>query len=68
MTWTREPPKVPGFYWLRGAGCLSTGTQSQVVEVFGSRPYFYLAGYDESFKADELEETAEWSGPLEPPA
>ena len=68
MKWTREAPKVPGFYWLRGAGCLATGTPQQVVEVLNSWARFFLCGYQDAFKIDELEPTAEWYGPLVPPS
>ena len=69
MTWTREPPKVEGFYWLRNA---NTDPSPIVMHVWRRYEDDELAsefsGSDETFQLDDWGPDAEWYGPLEPPA
>lgn len=69
MTWTREPPTVSGFWWLRGR---PEKGPPIIVRVVRSEPYLplevFLAGSDYPNAPDELGPDSEWYGPIEPPA
>jgi len=64
MTWTREPPKVPGWYWARRPGDTDAGDM-QVVRVWRE------SGQLRTELGDDMARYflvgTEWYGPLEPP-
>lgn len=66
--WTREPPKVPGFYWLRAGDFdgvrLVVNEVVRVHEEFGPA---YVVGFGWGRYVEKMPAHAEWSGPLPSP-
>lgn len=63
MTWTKEPPKEPGWYWA--AGVTGFGHAIVRVEKRGERLFAYDAGDNAPHPADEIHEW--WSEPIKEP-
>ena len=65
LTWTTEPPKVPGWYWCR----LSKLNMPRCVEVYGSEGGLRF-GSGDSWREPSMSvesEGFEWAGPIAPP-
>jgi hypothetical protein len=66
VTWTRELPKVPGWYWFR-----ADGRAPEAVQIVndGHELLFLSVDLDEPASLADFDGYAcEWYGPLEPPA
>lgn len=64
MTWTREKPTAPGWYWYRGVGVLAIVEVCWHTSVIRSHlRAFFVTGRQGHI--DDL--GGEWVGPMEPP-
>lgn len=66
MTWTTEPPKKPGFYWVR-----SSKITAEVCFVFSNNGLFVSRVYNDESEPLEgfisCRRGVEWAGPIPEP-
>ena len=77
MTWTKEPPTKPGWYWVReipGRSGIPGKGKSYLVSIVGTAPFLKLESAHEQAgfrvginKAFPLYNMGEWAGPIEVP-
>jgi hypothetical protein len=68
LTWTKEKPTKPGWYWLRlyvSRGDLGSGYRPNIAYVQDDGSICFL-GSESDLKIEEVLE-GEWAGPIEPP-
>lgn len=61
LTWTRDRPTVPGWYWMR----TQSGAFEEIVEVFRRRGDLYVSEPDDLYPLSGY--AGEWAGPLPHP-
>ena len=73
MTWTKEPPTKPGWYWVReipGRSGFPGKGKSYLVSIVGTAPFLKLeSAHDQAgFRLDiNLYNMGEWAGPIPEP-
>ena len=64
LTWTDEPPKVPGWYWCQDA---EGEIRLRQLENFVGGPRLFVCGISKHIFPDELT-GIQWAGPIPEPA
>jgi hypothetical protein len=65
LRWTRERPKVEGWYWWRDLEATEDPSDGMIVYVYAANGGLYVDNDGDTVRLSTVH--GEWAGPIEPP-